>query len=190
MIGIPSIISEQSATTLFYLLYANYGNNQINSTDLTRWKYKLFSLIYQYGPVWEKKLDIQTKLRNLTDDQLITGSKDIFNHAMNPATTVRNNEEIDFINEQNMTLRKKYILDGYANLEALLEDNITSEFINRFKSLFRPIVQPDNSVRFTADSFIEIDYSYSDEWSGTSSFPVFTDIYDSAEKFIKDYKEV
>ena len=43
-------ISDESATALFYLLYARYGNNPIANLDIEQWKYKIFSIIFQYGP--------------------------------------------------------------------------------------------------------------------------------------------
>ena len=48
--GIPTTISNQNATTLYYLLYAKYGNTPIANYDENQWKYKMFSVIFQYGP--------------------------------------------------------------------------------------------------------------------------------------------
>ena len=70
-VGIPTTISNQNATTLYYLLYAKYGNTPIANYDENQWKYKVFSIIYQYGPTWEKRLDIQTTLRGLQIADLI-----------------------------------------------------------------------------------------------------------------------
>lgn len=72
-VGIPTSISDKSATTLFYLLYSRYGNSTIAASDTTRFKYRLFGTIFESGPTWEKRLDLQEKLRNLTQDQLISG---------------------------------------------------------------------------------------------------------------------
>ena len=69
--GIPTTISNQNATTLYYLLYARYGNTPIANYDENQWKYKMFSVIFQYGPTWEKRLDIQTTLRGLEIADLI-----------------------------------------------------------------------------------------------------------------------
>lgn len=69
--GIPTTISNQNATTLYYLLYAKYGNTPIANYDENQWKYKMFSVIFQYGPTWEKRLDIQTTLRGLQLSDLI-----------------------------------------------------------------------------------------------------------------------
>ena len=45
--GIPTTISDSSAQTLFYLLYGSYGNDVVASSDINRFKYKLFSIILQ-----------------------------------------------------------------------------------------------------------------------------------------------
>ena len=70
-VGIPTTISTTNATTLYYLLYAKYGNTPIANYDENQWKYKVFSIIYQYGPTWEKRLDIQTTLRGLQISDLV-----------------------------------------------------------------------------------------------------------------------
>ena len=49
-IGIPTTISDANARTLYYLLYARYGNNPIANYDEEQFKYKIFSIVFQYGP--------------------------------------------------------------------------------------------------------------------------------------------
>lgn len=82
-IGIPTTISNQNATTLYYLLYARYGNTPIANYDENQWKYKMFSIIFQYGPTWEKRLDIQNTLRGLQISDLVdNGSfRELFSHS-------------------------------------------------------------------------------------------------------------
>ena len=70
-IGIPTSISVASAQTLYYLLYARYANNPIANLDEEQFKYKLFAVVFQYGPTWEKRLDIQSKLRALSEDEIL-----------------------------------------------------------------------------------------------------------------------
>ena len=81
--GIPTTISNQNATTLYYLLYARYGNTPIANYDENQWKYKMFSIIFQYGPTWEKRLDIQTTLRGLQISDLIDNGSlhELFSHS-------------------------------------------------------------------------------------------------------------
>lgn len=82
-IGIPTTISVQNATTLYYLLYARYGNTPIANYDENQWKYKMFSIIFQYGPTWEKRLDIQNTLRGLQISDLVDNGSfhELFNHS-------------------------------------------------------------------------------------------------------------
>ena len=70
-VGIPTTISDANATTLFYLLYARYGNNPIANYDENQFKYKMFSVIFQYGPTWEKRLSIQETLRGMSLADLV-----------------------------------------------------------------------------------------------------------------------
>ena len=142
--GIPSTITDDTATTLYYLLYARYGNSHIISSDENQFKYKMFSIIFQYGPTWEKRLDIQNKLRNLTEDELMRGTKAIYNTANNPGTepSTGSLEELPYINNQNTTGYKKSKMDAYANLLALLDTDVTEDFIKKFGKLFITILEP------------------------------------------------
>lgn len=81
-VGIPKTISVENCMTLYYLLYARYGNSPIANWDVTQFKYKVFSIIFQYGPVWEKKLSVQETLRGLNLSDLIDNGAihDLFTH--------------------------------------------------------------------------------------------------------------
>lgn len=129
---------------IYYLLYARYGNNPIANYDETQFIFKLFTIVYQYGPTWAKRLDVQEKLRALTDDQLKEGSKAVFDHAYNP-TEIPSDGELNYINEQNKTKYTKSPLEGYAILEELLKTDVTTEFLNKFQKLFKQFVRPERT---------------------------------------------
>ena len=88
-VGIPTTISDASATTLYYLLYARYGNNPIANYDENQFKYKVFSVIFQYGPTWEKRLSIQETLRGMQLSDLVDNGQlaEIFNSEGKTSTT-------------------------------------------------------------------------------------------------------
>lgn len=136
--GIPTTISEDSAKTLYYLLQARYGNWQIASDSSDIFSMKLFAIIFQYAPTWEKRLDLQSKIRNLTEDEIRTGTKAIYNQAMNPGTepSTGSLEELTSINSQNTTGYKKSKLDAYMSVWGMLATDVTEELIARFKPLF------------------------------------------------------
>ena len=93
-------ISETSARILYMLLYGQYANSSFANYDLNQVKSKLFGIVYMYGPTWQKRAEIQKKLRNLTDDEIFTGSKQIVNQAQNPGTvpTAQDLEGLQYIN--------------------------------------------------------------------------------------------
>ncbi len=156
-IGIPTTISfsgdGNSATTLFYLLYARYGNNPIANKDVKQWKHKIFSTIFQYGPAWEKRLDIQKKVRELSDTEILIGSKAIHNQALNPSTepSTKDLEELEFINSQDTTNYKKSKLEAYAQLNDLIKTDVTEEFLVKFKKCFKLFVSAERPLLFVTD---------------------------------------
>lgn len=151
--GIPVSISAVSLKTLFYLLYARYGNSNIASSDENQFKYKVFSTIFMYAPAWEKRLDIQKKLRELSDEEIMKGSTAIYNSALNPSTAPSTAalEELPYINQQNATKYKKAKMDAYATLYALIETDVTEELIGKFKKLFITIVEPDKALWYKTE---------------------------------------
>ena len=93
------------------------------------------------------------KLRNLSEDDIIKGSKAIYNHAYNPGTepTTATLEELEAINEQNTTNYKRSKLDAYGTLIDLLETDVTSAFLDKFKRLFITVVEPQKSLYYEND---------------------------------------
>lgn len=150
-VGIPALLEDSTATTLFYLLYARFGNSPIANYDETQWKYKVFSVIWQYGPTWEKRLSIQEKLRDLLKDgneaELLAGTKAIYNSALNPsnAPSTGSLEELDYINSQNTTNYKKSKMEAYSQIWEMLKLDVTEAFLARFQDCFRRFVRPEKT---------------------------------------------
>ena len=148
--GIPTTIQsdvpdkESNLQTLYWLLYAKYGNNNITNLDETQWVYKVFSTIYKYGPTWQKKIELQANLRGLTNSELEQGAKAIYNHALNPETTPSTADltELKYINEQNTTNYKKSKMDALTQLWNLIATDVTEEFLLEFKPLFKKFISP------------------------------------------------
>lgn len=138
-------ITDINLDLVYALLYSRYGNSNIASSDENQFKYKLFSTIFMYGPAWQKRLDIQKKLMELSDDEIVKGATAIYNQALNPsqAPSTQTLEELTYINQQNTTKYKKSKLEGYAILEELIKTDVTEAFIGKFKKLFITIVEPD-----------------------------------------------
>ena len=143
--AIPTTISNDTATTLYYLLYSRYGNSVIASSDTHRFKYDLFATIFSYAPTRAKRLDVQEKLRDLSDEELITGQATINNHAFNPGTAPSTStlDELTAINEQVTQKGKRDKLTAYTELLRALWTDVTEQFLDKFQKLFLIILQPE-----------------------------------------------
>ena len=146
-------ISDANANLLFYLLYARYGNSPIANRDVNQFQYKVFSIIFQYGPTWAKELEVQKKIRALSDDDIKLGSKAIYNQALNPQTepSTASLEELTYINQQNTTNYKKSPLEGYAILMELLKQDVTEDFLRKFNVCFKKFVTPEKPLIYVTE---------------------------------------
>ena len=119
---VPTTISQENALMTYLLLFSRYGNNPIANDDVTQFKNKIFTIIWQYGPAWEKRLKMQEDIRGLTLQDITTGTKTdwtsdasqsqtnsgsdttINNHAYNPSTapSAQSTNELDYIDQQNV----------------------------------------------------------------------------------------
>lgn len=147
-------ITSNNIPVIYYLLYARYGNNPIANRDINQWKFKIFSVMYQYGPAWEKRLDIQHKIRTLTEDDLLTGSKAIHNHAFNPSTAPSTGslQELTYINDQNTSSFKKNKLEAYTLQWDLIKTDVTEEFLVKFKKCFKTFVSSEQPLIFVTEN--------------------------------------
>lgn len=142
LVGNRTVLKDENIRATFYYLYARYGNNPLANYDEIQFKMKLFAIISIYGPTWEKKKELQDRFRDLTDDELLQGAKQIYNHAYNPSTepTTQELEELTHINDQNVTNNKKSKMEAFSILWANLHVDSTDEYMNKFKNCFSRFV--------------------------------------------------
>lgn len=128
--------------SLYYHLYAAYGNSHIANSDENQFKFKVYDIISRYGPTWAKRMEIQRRLRNMTDDELDRGDEQVYNKGYNPATTIYDRQVIDTVNEQTRAIHTRGKLESLSYQNSMLEEDVIGEFIRRFKPLFVTVVQP------------------------------------------------
>lgn len=126
---------------LYLLLQSKYGENIVASSD-DMFKARVYAIIFQYGPSWAKKLDIQDQLRKLSLDEITTGTKQINDHAYNPSTAIEDGPnpdsgEIETTNEQTKTRYVKSKVTGYSDLWLIITNGDTEKFLNKFRTLFK-----------------------------------------------------
>lgn len=137
-------LQTQSVYTIYYLLLSNYADSNISSSDENFFKYQIMSTIFSYGLSWEKKLSVQSKLRALTDDDIINGTISKYTKALYPGKAPgANTDPFDYANEFNKAEVKKGKVQAYAELYALIEDDLTTSFMKKFKKFFLQIVLPE-----------------------------------------------
>lgn len=148
-------VSRTAVDTIWLLLSARYGNSTVASQNEAQFKLKLFTLVFQYGPTWEKRLEIQKAVRGMDIEEIRKGGKAIYNTALNPSQPVAGGagapvgegtntlDELTYINQQNTTNYKKSLPEAYGILTSLLETDVTAEFLDKFKRLFLTVVSPE-----------------------------------------------
>lgn len=146
-------VSLTSLPLLYELLLARYANSTIASSDENRFALELFSIIFRYAPTWQKRLEIQKNLREMQDEELLTGSALINNTSVNPSEDPTTNtlEELQTINQQTVSKQKRDKLKAYALLTELLDTDLTGTFLDRFKHLFRTIVAPQRPLFYEVE---------------------------------------
>lgn len=137
-------IDNKYVTITWTLLTAKYGNTPIANWSEEQFKMKVFTIMFQYAPTWVKRLDIQDKVRALTETDIITGDKTIYNQALAPnqSPSTASLDEVNFISSQNTANKKKSKMNAYNDLLMLLDTDVSQEYIDKFKKLFLYVVKP------------------------------------------------
>lgn len=153
-IGItPRLKSVDFLSQIYILLMGEYASSSIMSLNEDQFRVKLFTRIMSYGPQFERELEVQHILTNMTDEELQVSSKAIYNTALNPSSDPSTDtlEEILTINQQNVTKHKRSKLDAYALLRDLLDDNLTKKFIKRFDDLFVRVLRTNQPLYYITE---------------------------------------
>lgn len=144
-----SRISADYVPVVYYLLMSRFSNSHPKSSDETRFKQSLFGTILTYGPAWEAKLKIQKEFRDLFDsDELFTGSTQINNNSYNPSTAPSMDafDPLTTVNSQTANRRVKPKIEAYSGLIAVIKNDITEPFLDKFDKLFRNFLNPDGNL--------------------------------------------
>ena len=138
-------ITSTSLTKLYWLLYARYADSPIVNRSESRFKAELVAITFQKGPTWERKLGAQASLRGLTESELQTGARTIFNRAQHPEQEpgTDTDTELTYINAQDVSKQKRSKLDAYSYLMDVLRTDVTEEFIKSYAKLFTKFVSPN-----------------------------------------------
>lgn len=167
--------TKGTMTTLYYLLWARYASSHIRSDYPQQWKMKLMMTVFEYGPTWSKRLEIQEKVRNMSDDEIQKGTIMTYNSAMNPdgAPTTETWDTLQGINSQNKNLYQRGKLDSYAYIDQILKTDVTREFIEKFKKFFDIMASPGMKLDYDLSHIAQLQSMDLQYVSGNVNEPLF-----------------
>lgn len=167
--------TKGTMTTLYYLLLARYASSHIRSDCPQQWKMKIMMTVFEYGPTWSKRLEIQEKVRNMSDDEIQKGTIMTYNSAMNPdgAPTTETWETLKGINSQNKNLYQRGKLDSYAYIDQILITDVTRDFVEMFKKFFDIMAAPGMKLDYDLSNIAQLQSMDLQYVSGNVNEPLF-----------------
>ena len=145
-----SILPEKAVKLVYYTLCSKYYQSTTASVSEDLFKDRLFTLVYQHSPEYWKRIQIKNELLKLDLNETEISSKTINNLALNPNTepTTSSDEEINYINQQNVSIIKQNKVRAYREYLDLIKMDYTDVFLNKFSNLFLKILVPQENAIF------------------------------------------
>lgn len=139
---------DSMVVALYWLLFSRYANSHLAASDELQGKYRIFSVAYQYGGAWSKRVEIQDKIRALSLEDLKRGTSMIYNEAANPSTepTTDTIDELTYINTQRTAKSKRDDAAAYEAQLEILRTDVTEPFISKFADCFIKITYPEEPL--------------------------------------------
>lgn len=157
--GIPTILFSSSEynnyniNTIYALIMGRYGFSNIKSANEDQFKLRFMTVLFEYGKTWQKKMIINEKFLTMSEKEILTGSKALYNHARNPAISpsTATLEELPYIDDQNTTSYLRDPKQAYMETMENVNARATEEFLNKFKHLFIEITAPDGPLYYVEE---------------------------------------
>lgn len=129
-------IKDSSLQKLYFLMLGRYGSSHISYASEDLFVAALCGIIFEYGPSWEKRLELQKQIRELED--YTEGSRALYNHSYNPSTapSTLTDQILETIDDQNVTKYKKAPLEGLSLAYSTIVTDVTESFLGKFRRLF------------------------------------------------------
>lgn len=131
-------VSDASLQKLYFLMLGKYGSSHISYASEDLFVAALCGIIFEYGPSWQKRLEIQKELRDMESSRYTEGSRALHNHSYNPGTApgTLTDQILNTIDDQNVTKFNKAPLEGLQLAYASIVTDVTESFLGKFRRLF------------------------------------------------------
>lgn len=150
--------SDNDLLIAFISLFSRYCGSTISTTNEEFFKLRLFQLIWQYLPEYLQKTKIRDTLLKMNIEDIEKGDKLINNVAYNPNSEPSTGEEkeLDYINNQSVTISKKNKFKQYREYLTLIGTDYTDKFVQKFSSLFIKVIVPqEEAIFYIEDEILE-----------------------------------
>ena len=136
---------DDKKNLIYDLLYASFANTPIVNDDVNYFKSRIFMTVFEYGPTWKKRLEVQQTLRGMSEEELRIGGRNVSNYAVNPnsAPATSSLDELNFVQQQTARGHKLSKAQAYATLLNLLEEDVTKFFVYQFVPCFSRFLKPE-----------------------------------------------
>lgn len=109
-----------------------------------------------YGPSWAKELELQQQLRGLTNEQLSEGTVRLNNTVLNEGTVVDDPKQLlGRLNDQRASITQRGTIEQINSVLMLLKDDVTENFLDRFKPIFAIVTTPANELLYEVDDDVD-----------------------------------
>lgn len=141
-------LTDETLGIVYAELYARFGDSYYTATNMYRNKLKTFSILKNEGLIFQKKLEIQNAILNMSLADLKDDGVIVNNYAENPAEESTGTYEtgeyegenfMKYVNNQSAQKTKKGKLTAYRDQLYSLK-NVTDSFIDKFKVLFEKLL--------------------------------------------------
>jgi hypothetical protein len=135
----PSV--PQMDTEVYAALLGRYAESEIRYTSPIQFKLAFLTLYKEAHERLQSKLRINTILRNLDEEEALSGSQVMTNAATNPDTEpdTGNYEPLPFVNSQTAQKESLSRVTGLYNWKHSIGGQAYIEFLDTFMKLFRVI---------------------------------------------------
>lgn len=129
-------------------IVGRYGSSHIRYSNVGQFKAAFIMIVRENLGRLRAKLRINDSLRNLTEEEALSGDKIITNMATNPDTepATEEFESLPYINQQTAQKETRGTVSGLYNWKHSVGGQAYNEFLDGFRHLFRVLLGREVTV--------------------------------------------
>lgn len=139
----PAMTQEE-----FNTLLGRYASSTIRYSNRTQFKLAFMSINVEAQERLRAKLMINTKLRNLVEEEALEGNMVVINNATNPDTEPSTEafSPLPYVNGQTAQKEKIGKVGGLYNWKHSVGGQAYNEYLDMFKRLFKVVLEEEITV--------------------------------------------